>query len=180
MLCLGQMAPCLCASSQISWPRTNTQVPHPVISVRSLSSPWPQMTTTARSSLCLFAPRGVTCFSLGTRATRMTSGGQQSPRDCENCLQLLMRGPGQNCLSSLLGLMKLEHRPLRWRSPAMSAWKSPGTFIQFYVRDASRLREDSSRGMSSAVVAQQSKWPIVPPPPPPPPPPFLIFQTLNR
>ena len=35
-------------------------------------------------------------------------------------------------------------------------WRSPGTFIHFYLRDVSRLREDRSRGIASAVVAQQS------------------------
>ena len=35
-------------------------------------------------------------------------------------------------------------------------WRSPGTFIHYYLRDVSRLREDGSRGIASAVVAQQS------------------------
>ena len=35
-------------------------------------------------------------------------------------------------------------------------WRSPGTFIHFYLWDMSRLREDGSRGIASAVVAQQS------------------------
>ena len=38
-------------------------------------------------------------------------------------------------------------------------WRSPGTFIHFYLiklRDVSRLREDGSRGVASAVVAQQT------------------------
>ena len=35
-------------------------------------------------------------------------------------------------------------------------WMSPGTFIHFYLWDVSRLREDGSRGIASAVVAQQS------------------------
>ena len=35
-------------------------------------------------------------------------------------------------------------------------WRSPGTFIHFYLRDVSRLREDGSRGIASAVVAQQT------------------------
>ena len=35
-------------------------------------------------------------------------------------------------------------------------WRNPGTFIHFYLRDVSRLREDGSRGISSAVVAQQT------------------------
>ena len=35
-------------------------------------------------------------------------------------------------------------------------WRSPGTFIHFYLRDVSWLREDGSRGIASAVVAQQT------------------------
>ena len=35
-------------------------------------------------------------------------------------------------------------------------WRSPGTFLHFYLRDVSRLQEDGSRGIASAVVAQQS------------------------
>ena len=33
-------------------------------------------------------------------------------------------------------------------------WKSQGTFIEFYLRDVSRLREDGSRGIQSLVAAQ--------------------------
>ncbi|KAL8584420.1 hypothetical protein ACOMHN_032040 [Nucella lapillus] len=33
-------------------------------------------------------------------------------------------------------------------------WRSPGTFIQYYLQDVSRLRDDGSRGIASAVVAQ--------------------------
>ena len=33
-------------------------------------------------------------------------------------------------------------------------WKSQGTFIDFYLRDVSRLREDGSRGIQSLVAAQ--------------------------
>eukprot|EP00745_Piridium_sociabile_P014347 TRINITY_DN2118_c0_g1_i2.p1 TRINITY_DN2118_c0_g1~~TRINITY_DN2118_c0_g1_i2.p1 ORF type:complete len:1001 (-),score=88.55 TRINITY_DN2118_c0_g1_i2:57-3059(-) len=35
-------------------------------------------------------------------------------------------------------------------------WKSPGTFIDYYLRDVSRLREDGSWGIASVVVAQQA------------------------
>ena len=31
-------------------------------------------------------------------------------------------------------------------------WRSPGTFVQFYLRDVSRLGDDSSFGVASAVV----------------------------
>ena len=33
-------------------------------------------------------------------------------------------------------------------------WKSQGTFIDFYLRDVSRLREDGARGIQSLVAAQ--------------------------
>ena len=33
-------------------------------------------------------------------------------------------------------------------------WKSQGTFIEGYLRDVSRFREDGSRGIQSLVVAQ--------------------------
>ena len=33
-------------------------------------------------------------------------------------------------------------------------WRSQGTFIEFYLRDVSRLREDGSRGIQSLVAAQ--------------------------
>ncbi|KAL8584959.1 hypothetical protein ACOMHN_043595 [Nucella lapillus] len=33
-------------------------------------------------------------------------------------------------------------------------WRSPGTFIQYYLRGVSRLHDDGSRGIASAVVAQ--------------------------
>ena len=32
--------------------------------------------------------------------------------------------------------------------------KSQGTFIEFYLRDVSRLREDGSRGFQSLIAAQ--------------------------
>ena len=35
-------------------------------------------------------------------------------------------------------------------------WRNPGTFLEFYLRDVSRLNEDGSRGIASAVVAQQA------------------------
>ena len=35
-------------------------------------------------------------------------------------------------------------------------WYNNGTFLDFYLRDTSRLNEDGSRGISSAVVAQQA------------------------
>ena len=35
-------------------------------------------------------------------------------------------------------------------------WRSQGTFIEFYLRDISRLRTDGSRGISSLVVAQHA------------------------
>ena len=35
-------------------------------------------------------------------------------------------------------------------------WRFPGTFIQFYLRDMSRLWEDGSCGVAFAVVAQQA------------------------
>ena len=44
-------------------------------------------------------------------------------------------------------------------------WRSPGTFIHFYLRDVSRLREDGSRGIASAVVAQQTISASCAPPP---------------
>ena len=34
-------------------------------------------------------------------------------------------------------------------------WRSPATFIQHYLRDVARLREDGSLGIASAVVAQR-------------------------
>ena len=34
-------------------------------------------------------------------------------------------------------------------------WFNQGTFLDFYLRDVSRLNDDGSRGISSAVVAQQ-------------------------
>ena len=35
-------------------------------------------------------------------------------------------------------------------------WRSPATFIQFYLRDVSRVRDDGSHRVASAVVAQQA------------------------
>ena len=151
------MAPCLFASCQI-WPKTSTQVPLPLSSLSSLSAAvsWPLMAGTARYALCeLCGPTG-SAQSFCSKCRRLLFSWNESYKDdirqstVSQWLREVITAACARPRSELSVFTPRLHEIKAWVSSLAFAnnvslsnlidaayWKSPGTVIQFYLRDVS-------------------------------------------
>ena len=117
------------------------------------------------SAWWLFAPSGVACFSLGTRATGMTSDGQQSLGGSREVTTAAYARPGSELFCLLpkaswgksMGLFSgicQQHQPQQPHGCCIL--EVSRDFYPLLFARCVLPPEDGSRGIAFAVVAQQS------------------------
>ena len=172
MLHLSQMDLSRSVSFLSSWPRTS---PQGTLPMSSISSPLPPFSALMTKTLCLV--RALRIYRRRTSVTRhrlfisWNEGYVQDIRrsSVSRWLVQVISAAYVRSGFDLLGVVPRPHEVRAWASSLAFAhsrslrdimeaayWRSQATFIQFYLRDVSRLRDDGSHGVASAVVAQQA------------------------